>query len=247
MKIGHPSASLRNGPSGPLLDRQIWGSPASASTGAVSSMEVPLDADFPPARSISPEIHPRVESFTPAPSILKNTATPIHPSRLRPTVTTENQAFSSIIYQQALDTLLPATPVYHTQFEMAASISARSVPKLNLNDSISARITRPIPVSLATVNCLAQIKFTEEPMTPNRHHYTGRPLQCIKAIVHLSILSTFNLAQGSPIPLHCSQASLHIQNMCGLTSISSLAPFIITLSCILVAVEAPRAGVSLVP
>jgi hypothetical protein len=156
------TASLRDrkGPSGALLDRQIRGSLASSSTSAVSSM-----ADSSPA--ISPVIHPLVESSraTPAPSISKNTAPPIHPSRLRLTVTTGNQA-PSTIYQQALDTPLPATPVYRTQFDMT-SVSARSVPD-PLNDSISAGEI------CATVNC--QINFTEEPMTPNRHHYTGRPL-----------------------------------------------------------------------
>ena len=156
------SASLT---AGGLLDRQIWDSPASASTSTVSSMAVPLGADSPSARSISPVIHPRVESSTPAPSILKNTAPPIHPSPLRPTITTENQVSSSTVYQQALDTPLPATPVYRTRFDLA-SISARSVPD-PLNDSISAG---------EVACCLAQINFTEEPMTPNRHHYTGRPL-----------------------------------------------------------------------
>jgi hypothetical protein len=148
------TASLRDrkGPSGALLDRQIRGLPASASTSAASNMAVPLGADSPPARSISPVIKP---------SILKNTAPPIHPSRLRLTVATGNQASSSTIYQQALDTPLPATPVYHDM----ASISARSVPD-PLSDSISA----------GEANCLAQINFTDDPMTPNRHHYTGRPL-----------------------------------------------------------------------
>ena len=150
-------ASLR---AGVMLDRQIWGTPA-ASASIVSGVAVPLGTDSPPARSISPVIHPRVESSTPAPSILKNTAPPIRPSPLRPTITTENQASSSIIYQQALETPLPATPVYRDM----ATISARSVP--DSNDSISAG---------EFASGLAQIKFTEEPMTPNRHHYTGRPL-----------------------------------------------------------------------
>ena len=153
---------------GALLDR---GSPASASTSAVSSIAVPLGTDSPPARSNSPVIHPRVESSSPSPSILKNIAPPINPSRLRPTVTTGNQASSSTIYQQALDTPLPATPVYRTQFAKA-SISARSVPD-PLNDLIS---DGEVCTSPPTANCLAQINFTEEPMTPNRHHYTGRPL-----------------------------------------------------------------------
>ena len=151
------TASLR---AGALLDRQIWVSPASASTSAVSTMAVPLGADSPP-RSISPLIPPRVESPTPAPSILKKIVPPIRLSPLRPTVTT---ASSSAIYQQALDTPLPATP---TRFE-AASISARSVSD-PWNDSFSAGVP-------STPNCLAQINFMEEPMTPNRHHYTGRPL-----------------------------------------------------------------------
>ena len=148
------TASLRDrkGPSGALLDRRIWGLSASASTSAASSMAVPLGADSPPVRSISPVI---------APSILKNTARPIYPSRLRLTVAIGNQASSSTIYQQALDTPLPATPIYHD----VASISARSVP-YPLNDSISSGEDK----------CLAQISFTEELMTPNRHHYTGRPL-----------------------------------------------------------------------
>ena len=153
------TASLR---AGALLDRQIWGSPASVPTSIVSGVAVPQGTYSPAARSISPVLQPRVESSTPAPSIYKNTAPPIRPSPLRPTVTTENQASSSTIYQQALDTPLPATPVYRD----IATISARSVPDL-LNDSISAR---------EDASCLAQINFTEEPMTPNRHHYTGRPL-----------------------------------------------------------------------
>ena len=173
-----PSARTNQSPdaSGALLDGR--GSPASASTSTVSSMSVPLNADFPPARPISLVIHPRVESSTPAPSILKNTATPIHPSRLRLTVTTGNQASSST---KALDTLLPVTP---------ASIS---VPDL-LNDSISAGEVRSTPpISLTTANCLAQINFTrEEPMTPNRHHYTGRPLpRPPPSITRSNIDSTF--------------------------------------------------------
>ena len=165
------TASLRDrkGPSGALLDRRIWGLPASASTSAASSMAVPLGADSPPVRSISPVI---------APSILKNTAPPIYPSRLRLTVAIGNQASSTTIYQQALDTPFPATPVYQDD---VASISARSVPD-PLNDSISA----------GKDNCLAQINFTEELMTPNRHHYTGRPLPRPPPIVTRSnIDSTF--------------------------------------------------------
>lgn len=160
-----PSAQTNQFPnaSSALLDGR--GSPASASSSSVSSMAISLDADTSPVRSISPVRHPRAELSTPAPSVLKNTASPIHPSRLRLTVTTGNQLASSST--QPLDTPLPATP---------ASIS---VPD-PLNDSISAgevRSTPPIPsLTLATANSLAQINFMEEPMTPNRHHYTGRPL-----------------------------------------------------------------------
>ena len=136
------TTSLR---AGALLDRQVWGLSVSVSTSAVSSMVNPLGADSPPARSISPVMHPRLESSesSPAPSIFKNTASKIRPSRLRPTVTTENQASCSTIHQQALDTPLPSTPDYCAH---------------PLNDSISAE------------------KVCMEPMTPNRHHYTGRPL-----------------------------------------------------------------------
>ena len=147
-------ASLR---AGTLLDRQICGSPASASTSAVSSMAISLDS--PPLRSISPVIQPRAES--PAPSVLQNTTSPIHPFRPL-TVTTGNQVSSSKIYQHALDTPLPATPT-PSRF---ASISARSFPN-PLNDSISAKEAGTTP---STTNCLS------EPMTPNRHHYSGRPL-----------------------------------------------------------------------
>ena len=157
------TASLR---AGALLDRRILDSPASASTSAVSTMAIP------PARSISPVTHPRVESVPP---ILKNTATPIRSSPLRPAVAIGNQATSSTIHQQALDTPLPATPVL-------ASIPARSVPD-PLHDSISAG-------EICTT--LAQINFTEEPMTPNRHHYTGRPLpRPPPSITRSNIDSTF--------------------------------------------------------
>ena len=166
----HQNASLRDrkGPSGVLLDRQVRRSAASASTGAVSSMAVSLGVDLPPTH-FSQAIHPRVPSPTPALSILKNTVPPIHPSPLRPTVTTGGQAFASIICHQALDTPLPATP----RAQVANDVSARFVPD-PLNDSISAGDVCTTP--LGTANCLAQIDFMEEPLTPNRHHYTGRPL-----------------------------------------------------------------------
>ena len=181
----HQSASLRDGkgPSGVLLDRRIRRSPASASTSAVSSMSVPLGADLPPARPISPVMYPRVP--TPAP-ILKSTVSPIHPSPLRPTVTTGDQSSASIIYQQALDTPLPATPVYHrNQFDVG-TVSARS----GLDDLIPAGDLCTTPsLSLGTANCLHS---TEEPMTPNRHHYTGRPLPRLPPSVRRSSIdSTF--------------------------------------------------------
>ena len=193
----HLNALLRDrkGPSGALLDRQIRRSPASASTGAVNSMAPPLGADSPSAWPISPVVHPRVPPPSPAPSILKNTLPLIHPSPLRPSITPGDQASASIIYQQALDTPLPATPVHRTRFDVVgkgtvllnnqetttakACISAGSVldPSNGLGDVCTCRLTPPVPsLSLGTANCLAQINFTEEPMTPDRHHYTGRPL-----------------------------------------------------------------------
>jgi len=184
----HPNTPLRDrkGPSGALLDRKIRRPPASASTATSSS--VALGTDSPPARLISPVTHPRVPSPTPVPSTFKHIVPSIHPSPLRPTVVT-GEPSSPIIYQQALDTPLPATPVYRTHFdvvvngavlsETATPKAARPVPEL-LNDSFSAgdvctcRSTPPLPsLSLGTANSLA---LTEEPMTPNRRHYTGRPL-----------------------------------------------------------------------
>ena len=169
------TASLR---AATLLDRQMCSSSAFASTSTVSGLAVPLGPEPPLLRSISPVIHPRVESFTPAPSILKNTPPPILPSPLRPTVTTDHQTSSSTIYQQALDTPLPATPVYRDM----ASISAHAVPG-SLDESNS------------TGKVVAQINFTEESTTPNRHHYTGRPLpRPPPSVTRSSIDSTFAVA-----------------------------------------------------
>ncbi|KAF8814684.1 hypothetical protein BYT27DRAFT_6957216 [Phlegmacium glaucopus] len=182
----HLNGSLRDrkGPSSALLDRKLWRSPASASTAASGS--VALGAEFPPTRPISPVTHP-VPSPTPVPSILKHTLPPIHSSPLRPTIVTGDQPSSTKIDQQALDTPLPATPVYRTHFDVVVNgttlndqetiIAARPVPELN--DSFSAEdvcTCRSTPLSLGTANSLAQINFMEEPMTPNRRHYTGRPL-----------------------------------------------------------------------
>ena len=159
------SVGVRSSASAPARTNQI-------PNGSNMAMVVPVGADSPPARPISPVTHPRA-SPTPTPLILKHTALPIYPSPLRPTIMTEDQAFSSIIYQQALDTPLPATPVNDREIPAAkAIISARSVSD-PLNNLVSAGDVSPPSLSL---HCLAQINSTEELMTPSRHHYTGRPL-----------------------------------------------------------------------
>lgn len=204
----HQNTSLRDrkGFAGALLDRKLWHPPASASTATGNSMAVPPGTDSPPARPHSPVTHPRVPSPSPGPLISKHTVPPIHPSPLRPAIATGDQG-SSITYQQALDTPLPTTPVFRTHFDVMVNGAGlndqetRPVP----NDSFSAgdvctcRSTPPMPsLSLGTANCPAQINFTEEPMSPNRHHYTGRPLpRPPPNITRSNVDSTF--APGVPV------------------------------------------------
>lgn len=190
------SSRDRNGPSAVLIDRQIWRSPTTTSTPTGPSS---CSADSPPARPISPVLHLHAPSQTP--SILQHTLPPVHPSPL-----TEDQAPSSIIYQQALDTPLPETPHYRTRFDVAANdavllndpenvsaksiVSARFVPD-PLSDSVSAGRSTPLIPSLS-LKIVNQINFTEEPMTPNRHHYTGRPLpRPPPSVIRTNIDSTF--------------------------------------------------------
>lgn len=139
----------------------------------------------------------RATSPSPPPSLtLKHTAHVAQSSPLRVdaiaklNITTDKSAAAVAMHQKALETPLPSTPIYHTRFDPRGSINsspprvpspARPVPDL-LTDSISEPLTPQtalvphLTIAVQPPTILSAKSSSLEPMTPTRHHYSGRPL-----------------------------------------------------------------------
>ena len=137
----------------------------------------------------------------PPPVIVKHTSQVVHPSPLRGTATSNevDNDKAAVIYQRALDTPLPVTPPFYSA-DYGGSVAALTLDDLDEGldlplssdivparctlecrdiDSISAHVAQPAHQSSPTVPTTpftARAVPVEEPMTPTRHHYPGRPL-----------------------------------------------------------------------
>ncbi|KDR80174.1 hypothetical protein GALMADRAFT_208346 [Galerina marginata CBS 339.88] len=200
------------GPSTAFIDRPInrGRSPVSSASGANTTTPVSPSAssvELAPIPEGPPLTMVRVRAMSPPPQpAQRHTTRVVHPSPLRvdarPNVIVDEHAVeAAAMYQRALDTPLPMTPVFnHFNFGGSVSIlsldepplapiSGRNGPNL-LTDSISApsrppfatKMSPPLTVSLhpsatsSTSPSVVNTSSQEEPMTPTRHHYTGRPL-----------------------------------------------------------------------
>lgn len=186
------------GPSTAFIDR-----PLNRRTGASPSMlsVVPVTATLPNAgtsvidlplapSSASGLLEPvrlRPASASPAPSLAyKRTAHVVHASPLRveaqPRVLIGNPEAGTALYQRALETPLPVTPLLRTEFDDATNrgygpgADVRSDIDAPFLSRTSPQLSLAVHHRLATVASASAINLLDEPMTPTRHHYAGRPL-----------------------------------------------------------------------
>ncbi|KAF9568629.1 hypothetical protein CPC08DRAFT_757314 [Agrocybe pediades] len=139
------------------------------------------------------------------PAIGSSASSAVHPSPLHWTGLKENlNERAAAIYQIALDTPLPVTPQFYSSVDHSGSIAALNLdesPDSTLSavmpdrlspspeshriwdaDSSSAPIvdpahpSLPLPVSDPPPVIAHSATADQEPMTPSRHHYAGRPL-----------------------------------------------------------------------
>ena len=162
-------------------------------TSSISSLLETPTAEMAPPLPGPPLTSVRFLATSPSPSpslTFKYIAQPI-PLRVdafaKLNITTDNSVAAVSMHQKALETPLPNTPVYRTRFDRGGSLDvsppspARAPPDL-LTDSISEPLTPQtalvpqltIPVQPPTT--LSAKSSSLEPMTPTRHHYSGRPL-----------------------------------------------------------------------
>ncbi|KAF5310561.1 hypothetical protein D9619_007868 [Psilocybe cf. subviscida] len=170
----------------------------SSSAMSLSNLSLPLT----PVRAMTPPSTLLAKRATIQPTI---TAYP-SPLRVdaKPMLTLNNQSTSAFILQKALETPLPATPLLRAQFDyvgspngetysaaivqvpdmlsdsfsdQAPSTSSSRIPPLNVLTVISSHQPHIASPSLdSPISASDVLSPLEEPMTPTRHHYTGRPL-----------------------------------------------------------------------
>ncbi|KJA25430.1 hypothetical protein HYPSUDRAFT_37405 [Hypholoma sublateritium FD-334 SS-4] len=200
--IDGPTASpVRDwkGPSTAFIDR-----PLNRRTGASPSMlsVVPVTATHPNAStsvidlplvppSSSGVLEPvrlRPAAASPPPSLAyKRTAHVVHASPLRveaqPRIFIGNPETGTALYQRALETPLPVTPLLRTEFDDEAANGGHG-PGADIRSDIDApflsrtspQLSLAVHHRLATAASASAINLLDEPMTPTRHHYAGRPL-----------------------------------------------------------------------
>ncbi|KAF8182039.1 hypothetical protein BJ912DRAFT_1124672 [Pholiota molesta] len=185
----------RRTPTSPSMVSIVSGTTSTLPSAPMSTIDLSLPLAPLRARPTSP---------SPAPSLAyKHTAHVVHSSPLRvdarPIIKIDNHEVAAI-YQKALETPLPATPDYRTPwfdpvavgtaalldprdtptaYSMSASISApfQSQTSPQLTISVTQQLlSSSSSSSLGALNPVTQTDSLEEPMTPTRHHYAGRPL-----------------------------------------------------------------------
>ena len=233
-------ASLRDwkGPSKVLLDRPITRRvPASLSTlsstsitsSITSLLETPTTEMAPPLPGPPlTSVRIRATSPSPPPSLTLKHAHVAQPSPLRVdaiaklNITTDKSAAAIALHQKALETPLPITPVHHTRFGGSLDTSplrvpspAQPVPDL-LTDSISEPLTPQTAVPHLTISVQPPTILSAsslEPMTPTRHHYSGRPLPRPPSASHRVGVVDSTYASNET-PSHDAEKNDHSFNSC---------------------------------
>ncbi len=174
------------------LNRRTGASPSTLSLVPKATLQNPnaslinLPLPSPSTSSVLEPVRLRPVAASPPPSLAyKRTAHVMHASPLRveaqPHIIISSPEVNSALHQRALETPLPPTPLQRTEFEDDATSGAHG-PVADIRSNIDARfLSRTSPqLSLAVHHRFAAsasaINLLDEPMTPTRHHYAGRPL-----------------------------------------------------------------------
>ncbi|PPQ72701.1 hypothetical protein CVT26_002918 [Gymnopilus dilepis] len=164
----------------------------------------------------------------PPPQAVRHPKQVIHLSPLRVDATVnamdDQHSTGPDMYQKALDTPLPLTPVYQNHFEAGGSenptgLADRQIPDL---DSNSARVVSPAKLTLSvnpsTTTLLGPASVKEPlsptPMSPTRHHYVGRPLPRPPAPASTSRVAIIDSIYASSESSGYSQGTPEASNPC---------------------------------
>ncbi|KAF8155933.1 hypothetical protein B0H34DRAFT_799020 [Crassisporium funariophilum] len=188
----HSPVRERNGPPTAFLNRSLRRGPIpppifpEIANRLANSVAPPVDTSSLPPRSATSSPPWARTAGLGTPSLIKHTVPVAHPSPLRLDSTVANQCAAASVHQRALDTPLPLTPILPSHFEHGSApitsahlvadksdsddvvCTCRSAPSLNISTLTSLK-------SVST-NSLVKAEALDEPMTPTRHHYAGRPL-----------------------------------------------------------------------
>lgn len=165
----------------------------------------------------------RLRAISPSPSpssTFKHTAQVVYSSPLRansrPNILISNQEAGAAMYQRALETPLPVTPVHQTEVNVAPAAEAdggrgpdTDVMSSAMTDADATFLSRLSPQLTLAVQqhlnasssvAMAKANSTDEPLTPTRHHYVGRPLPRPPPTNRVGAIdSTYAPAENTPI------------------------------------------------